>query len=139
MKSMKKPKSRKEELRDKRERAVEKERYEALDYVCRMHEEGARFISVGQIAAHFGRSRMWLYDLMAKCLDKQEVQVTVGRTVRKGLERAVCRTVAVYRRRPGFWDSSSVGKGVRSRDISTRKRRRPPTASPVTSRSEKYS
>ena len=58
LKSMKKPKSRKEELRDKRERAVEKERYEALDYVCRMHEEGARFISVGQIAAHFGRSRM---------------------------------------------------------------------------------
>lgn len=99
---MQKPKSRKEELRDKRERAVEKERYEALDYVCRMHEEGARFTSVGQIAAHFGRSRMWLYDLMAKCLDKQEVQVTVGRTVRKGLERAVCRTVAVCRRKPGF-------------------------------------
>lgn len=99
---MQKPKSRKEELRDKRERAVEKERYEALDYVCRMHEEGARFTSVGQIATHFGRSRMWLYELMAKCLDKQEVQVTVGRTVRKGLERAVCRTVAVYRRKPGF-------------------------------------
>lgn len=46
----KKPISKKEKLRDKREHGVEKDRYKALQDVCNMHRPEARLKNVRDIA-----------------------------------------------------------------------------------------